>query len=88
MINLIAMGEGGSINPERVVMVASMFSAPIKRLIKQTPPDKVLNLTYGYPQRSVVVFDNGMLAITRYHVEDLSFAIQAGKEVESHDLPF
>ena len=88
MITLISMGEGGSINPARVVMVASMASAPIKRFVHQTAPDKLVNLTYGYPQRSVIIFDNGMVAITRYPAEQVTLVIGSGKEVDNDELPF
>jgi regulator of extracellular matrix RemA (YlzA/DUF370 family) len=76
--NLMSMGESGCINPQRVLMVVSLKSAPIKRLLKETPPYNVINMTYGYPQRSLIVFDNGMLAITRHEVETLSAAIRRG----------
>lgn len=85
---MISMGEGGSINPDRVIMVASLASQPVKQFLKNTPPDKLLNLTYGYPRRSIVVFDNGFVAITRYPVEQLDFAIRTKTEVEYDGLPF
>ena len=81
MPNMIMMGEGGSINPERVIMIAALSSAPIKRLLKHTDKQHIINLTYGYPQRSVAIFDNGFIAITRYSVTALSQAIITGKEV-------
>jgi len=86
--NMISMGEGGSINPARVVLVASLRSAPIKRLVKETEPGRLINLTYGYPQRSVIVFENGFVAITKYEADELAKAIWRGKEVEDHGLPF
>lgn len=86
---MISMGKGGSINSDRVVMVASMLSAPVKRFVKNLEPGKVVNLTYGYPQRSVLIFDNGMVAITRYDVKDLDFAVRTKTEVDSDDdIPF
>ncbi|MEL6525595.1 MAG: DUF370 domain-containing protein [Chloroflexota bacterium] len=85
---MISMGEGGSINADRVIAVASMASAPVKRFVDNTPPDKLLNLTYGYPRRSIVVFDNGFVAITRYPVEELDFAIRTKTEVNHDGLPF
>lgn len=89
MPNIILMGAGGSINPDRVLMIASLKSAPIKRLLKYVDPDKIINMTYGYPQRSLIIVDNGMIVITRYEVEELSMAIRSGKEVEyDESLPF
>jgi regulator of extracellular matrix RemA (YlzA/DUF370 family) len=89
MPNMIQIGRGGSINPERVLVVASATSAPIKRLLKKVNPGHVLNLTYGYPRRSVLVFDNGFLAITSHTVDDMTLAVRFGREVPGDDeLPF
>jgi regulator of extracellular matrix RemA (YlzA/DUF370 family) len=89
MPNMISMGRAGSVNPERVVMVASLDSAPVKRFIKELDPMQILNLTYGYPQKSIIVFENGMVAITRYKAGELAIAIRLGKEVHhDYDVPF
>jgi regulator of extracellular matrix RemA (YlzA/DUF370 family) len=73
--SMIAIGEGGSINPAEVVLVASMTSAPVKRLVRQTDPQKIVNLTYGYPRRSLIVFANGFIAITHLPVDALTAAV-------------
>ncbi len=89
MPTIIMIGEGGSINPERVLMIASMKSAPVKRLLKYADPDKVINMTYGYPQRSLIIFDTGFMAITHHEIYTLSQAVRRGKEVDYDDtLPF
>ena len=89
MANMILLGEGGSINPERVTMVASAKSAPIKRLLKTIEPHRVIDLTYGYPRESVLVMDTGMLAITSYPIEKITYAIRIGKEVNPDEpIPF
>lgn len=85
---MISMGDGGSINCDRVILVASMSSAPIKRFVKDTEPGKLVNLTYGFPQRSIIVFDNGTVAITSCPVNKLDFAIRTKTEVEADGLPF
>jgi len=84
-MRMMLMGEGGSITPERVIMVASLQSEPVKRFLKYTDAKMVVNMTYGYPQRSVIVFDNGMVAVTRYTVEQLTTAINRGEEVYHDD---
>lgn len=86
--NVILMGEGGGINPARVILVASMKSAPVKRFVKHTDPGKVINMTYGYPQRSIVVMDTGTVIITCYDVYELTHAIRQGKEVDRDAIPF
>lgn len=86
---LIMIGKGGSINPERVLMIASLKSAPVKRLLKHADPDKVINMTYGYPQRSLIIFDTGFMAVTHHETYALSRAVRQGREVDYDEaLPF
>lgn len=63
MTNMLLFGQGGAINPARVVLVASAKSTPIKRLLQVTAPDRIFDLTYGYPRGAVILFDNGCLAL-------------------------
>ena len=77
---MISVGEGGSINPADVVLIASMASTPIKRLVRHTDPQKIVNLTYGYPRRSLIVFANGFIAITHLPVDTLTRMICSGRE--------
>lgn len=89
MVNMISMGRGGSINPQHVVMVASLKSAPVKRFINELDSGRLINMTYGYPQKSIIIFENGMVAITRYDAGELAIAIRIGKEVHhDYDVPF
>lgn len=83
MTKMILLGAGGSINPDQVLMIASLRSAPIKRLLKLAPPEKVINLTYGYPRRSLVIFENGMLVISRVDVDELTEAF-----INTEDIGF
>jgi regulator of extracellular matrix RemA (YlzA/DUF370 family) len=86
MPNMLILGRGGSLNPERIVAIASLESAPIKRLLQATGDDRLLNLTYGYPRRSVVIFDNGMMVITHRTVAELTKAVHFGEGLD-HDSP-
>lgn len=88
MPDMLILGRGGSINRERVVLIAPMSSAPIQKLLRDTDPSRVINMTYGYPRRSVVVFDNSMIAITSRTVEELTKAIHMRKELEDDSAPW
>lgn len=46
-------------------------SAPVRRLLEAAGPGRVLNMTYGYPRQSVVLLDNGYLAVVSLTVEEL-----------------
>ncbi len=89
MANMILLGEGGSINPKHVIAVAHAKSEPIKRMLKMLPATQILDLTYGYPRNTVVVLDNGMLAITSYTIDQMTLAVQYERQVNEDELiPF
>lgn len=52
-----------------VIAVATIHSAPIKRFLKSLGEERVLNLTYGFPQETIVLFDNGLVAIVSLTVD-------------------
>lgn len=69
MTRLVSLGRGGAIDLDHVVAVARANSAPIKRLLESAGPSRVVNLTYGEPRQSVILFDNGCLAVVSLSVE-------------------
>lgn len=69
MPKLVSIGRGGAIDLDQVVAVARASSAPIKRLLEAAGPSRVINLTYGEPRQSVVLFDNGCMAVVSLSVE-------------------
>jgi regulator of extracellular matrix RemA (YlzA/DUF370 family) len=85
MTKMILLGAGGSINPDQVLMIASLKSAPIKRLLRLASPEKVINMTYGYPQRSLLIFENGMLVISRVDVDELTEAFINTEDITFHE---
>ncbi len=78
------LGRGGLITLDRIVAVARANSAPVKRLLEAAGPARVLNLTYGEPRQSVIVLDNGYLAVVTPTPETLMEMIDAIHS--SHDL--
>lgn len=89
MTNMILLGEGGSLNPKCVIAVASAKSAPVKRMLKTLPAMQILDLTYGYPRETVVILDNGMLALTAYTVEQMTLAVMYERQVNPDEtIPF
>lgn len=88
MADMLILGQGGSINREQVVAVAPIKSAPIQKLLDAIGEARVLNMTYGYPRRSVIVFDNGMVAISSRTVGELTKAIHMREELEHDDAPW
>lgn len=84
MTTLISIGRGGAIDLDHVVAVARASSAPVKRLLEAAGPARVLNLTYGEPRQSVILFDNGCLAVVSLAVEEVLATIARCEEPVKH----
>lgn len=80
MGHIISLGPGGALDLSRIVAVGRVTSAPIKRLLAAAGPQHVINLTYGYPRQSVVLLDNGYLAVVSLTVEDILDKLYPGEE--------
>lgn len=78
---LIAIGDSALIDAGRIVAVVPRRSAPIERLLRQYPPERVLNLTHGYPRRSVIIFEDGTLALISLSTAALRDLLRAHMEV-------
>lgn len=89
MPRMIILGRGGVIDAQRVVAIGSARSAPVKRLLKSIAAEKVLDLTYGYPRESVILLDNGYLAIVSRTVGELARALDdgTGKDLSHENQP-
>lgn len=72
MARWITLGPGGVLDAEHVVAVTPARSAPVNRLLKAAGQARVINLTYGYPRRTVVLLDNGFLALVALSTEELA----------------
>lgn len=68
---MIAIGETALIDAGRIIAVVPRRSAPVIRMLKTFPRERILNLTYGYPRHSVIVFDDGTIAFISLTVETL-----------------
>jgi regulator of extracellular matrix RemA (YlzA/DUF370 family) len=59
----IDVGQGGVVNLNRVVAVARYKSLPVRRLLDAIGPEKMIDLTAGRAKRSVILLDNGYVAV-------------------------
>lgn len=75
MRHMVSLGEGGAIDAAYIVLVTPFKSKPIRRLLAQTDPARVLNMTYGYPRESVLLLDNGFIVIASQKAVDLAAAL-------------
>lgn len=83
MSRWIAVGYGGLLDAERIVAAVRARSAPVKRLLDAAGPDQVINLTYGYPRRCVVLLDTGHLAVITLALEDLLQLLDVEEEIDN-----
>lgn len=60
----LAIGEAGFIQRERIVSIAPATTAPLRRLLKATPLDRVVILTGGQKRQTAVLLDSGHLVLT------------------------
>jgi regulator of extracellular matrix RemA (YlzA/DUF370 family) len=67
----VVLGQGGALAVNRVMAVANARSAPVKRWIETADPVRIINLTYGYPRRSVILLDNDYLIVAPIWPKDL-----------------
>ncbi|MFZ4462192.1 MAG: extracellular matrix/biofilm biosynthesis regulator RemA family protein [Patescibacteria group bacterium] len=84
---MLLLGRGGAISANHVIAIANIKSTPVKRMVKSTPESHVLNLTYGYPERSVIIMDNGYLVISSRHQSEIAKAIGLSQELEHAEDP-
>lgn len=82
MARILLLGRGGSINADRVIAVAHAKSAPIRRMVQAADASRVLNLTYGYPRRSVLILDDGVIVISSRTPEELASALGTCEELK------
>lgn len=74
--------HGGSINSSHIVAIGSARSAPIKRLLAATNPERLLHTNYGYPRESVILLDNGFIVVTSIPVNELTALLCEGAQDE------
>lgn len=72
MTHWIAVGQGGVIDTARVVAIANVRSAPVKRWLENTDPVRIINLTYGHPRQSVILLDNEYLILVPLSPDELA----------------
>lgn len=69
MVDWFDVGRGGALAVDRVVALARIDSAPIRRLVEAVGRERIVDLTFGRPKRAVAILDSG-------HIVLLSFAPQ------------
>ena len=87
MPKLLILGRGGSIDANRVIAIVHAKSAPVIRMLQATDTSRILNMTYGYPRRSVIILDNGFVVISSRTPSELTRAVGLSQELNDEDQP-
>ena len=71
--NLLNIGFGSSIVAERVVVIVSPNSAPMKRLKNEAKDDnRLIDATHGRRTRSIIVTDSNHIVLSAIQAETIS----------------
>jgi extracellular matrix regulatory protein A len=84
-LNLINIGYGNFLAQEKILAILKAGSSPVRRLIKETRDNgKILDATTGKKTRSVVVLDNGFIALCSVLPETLAekFRSSGGESID------
>lgn len=67
---LINAGYGNCVNSDKVISVASIDAAPIKRLVQNAKDmGKAIDMTQGRKTKSVIIMEDGYIGLSALVVE-------------------
>lgn len=85
-MKFINVGYGNLVAAERIVMLASPESAPVKRLIQDAKEDgRAIDLTCGKKTKSVIMTDTESVILSALPPEKLATRAEGGEDSESAD---
>lgn len=76
MSDWLRLGYGGLLARSRIILVGRVRSKHIRRLLAVTDDSHIINLTYGYPQESALLLDDGYIAIVSITLDELEKLLQ------------
>jgi len=82
-VELVHIGFGNIIALNRVLVMMTPDSAPIKRLIQEArDKNTLIDVTYGRKTKAVIVLDNGHLVLAAIQPETIAARLGQLREVE------
>lgn len=80
-VELVHIGFGSVIALNRVLVMMSPESAPIKRMIQEARDrNTLIDATYGRKTKAVIVLDNGYLVLAAIQPETISSRLAQQRE--------
>ncbi|MBQ9300152.1 MAG: DUF370 domain-containing protein [Clostridia bacterium] len=82
-MRLINMGYGNMVAADRVMAVVNADSAPARRAVQDAREEKrLIDGTAGHKAGSVLVLENGMIALSALQAETVAARLQSENEGE------
>ncbi len=82
-VELVHIGFGNVIALNRVLVMVTPESAPIKRLIQEARDrNTLIDVTYGRKTKAVIVLDNGYLVLAAIQPETIATRLGQGRDFD------
>lgn len=83
-VELVHIGFGSVIAANRIVVITSPDSAPIKRMIQDSRSGHTLiDLTYGRKTKAIIILDSGHLVLAAIQPETIAGRLAHQRESEA-----
>ena len=87
-VKFIGIGFGNMVAADRVVMIASPDSSPIKRMIQDAKDNgRAIDVSCGRKTRSVLITDTDHVILSAFQTETLAARLESGDSGASDDTP-
>jgi regulator of extracellular matrix RemA (YlzA/DUF370 family) len=80
-VELLHIGFNGVVSADRILVIASPDSAPLKRLIRTAGEQGlIINMTHGRKTKSAIVLDSGHIVLAALQPETLASRLRQPRE--------
>ena len=85
-VKFIGIGFGNMVAAERVVMIASPDSSPIKRMIQDAKDNgRAIDVSCGRKTRAVIITDTDHVILSAFQTETLAARLEGNDDAASDD---
>lgn len=78
-MNLVNIGYGNAVSADKVIVIVSPSSAPIKRIIQDArDTNKLVDATYGRKTRAVIITESNHVVLSALQAETIASRLKDG----------
>ena len=82
-MKFINIGFGNMVSAQRIVAIASPYSAPIKRLVQDSKDEgRVIDVTCGRRTRAVIITDSELVILSAIQTETIANRMDSDSSAE------